>query len=172
MSTDPSEHIGVLHHVVNSATMNIPDHVKDEALSEGYVLLVQAAASYNPRYGVPPHYWIAMKIRNGLKNWKKAESTKHGANVELLVELYEDKWEDRPGVSHVDAIGQHEKRLELEGLVALASVHLNDDQYIALIGPAFGLHMKELSHILKKNPNQIVALQEDSRQLINDMRLL
>lgn len=166
MSVDASEHIGVLHYVVNSATMNIPFHMRDEAISEGYVLLVQAAASYDSRYNTPPHYWIAMKIRNGLKNWKKKEShldAEGNLSWEEYKPLEAVDPEDHPGYEP-QAIW--EKRQELERLLDKAVNDLTHEQFVALIGPAFGLHMKELSHLLKKNPNQIIWLQEQARRAL------
>ena len=175
MTVDASEHIGVLHHVVKSATMNIPEHLQDEALSEGMVLLVQAAKSYDPKHGVPVHYWLAKKLRWGLLNWKMRE-VRAGyqaytfEEVDYLIGLSRELRENADLT--YDAIGQHDIRLELEHLVELAGKALDDQEYIAIFGPAFGLHMKELSHILEANPNQIKAMQERGRTRINEMRML
>lgn len=175
MTVDASKHIGVLHHVVKSATMNIPEHLQDEALSEGMVLLVQAAKSYDPKHGVPEHYWLAKKIRWGLQNWKMRE-VRAGyqaytfEEVDYLLKLSRELRENEDLT--YDAIGQHALKLELEQLVQAASQVLSDQEYIAIFGPAFGLHMKELSHILEANPNQIKAMQARGRERINEMRLL
>ena len=175
MTIDASEHIGVLHHVVKSATMNIPEHLQDEALSEGMVLLVQAAKSYDPKHGVPVHYWLAKKLRWGLLNWKNNEARRHHAGSYMPDEY--DQVFDFSGPYDIesfvyDPTAQHQTRLELEALVSLATKHLSDKEYIAIFGPAFGLHMKELSHILEANPNQIKAMQARGRERINEMRLL
>lgn len=167
---DAGEHLGVLHHVVRSATLDIPYHMQDEALSEGMVLLVQAARTYDPKHGVPPHYWLAFKIRNGLKNWKNKEARKHGLNHSLIIEPDDD--EQFHDVLSIDGITPAEIRMELERLVAKASAHLDDREYIAVFGPALGLQMKELSNMLKANPNQIKELQHSGRRRIQDLRLL
>lgn len=178
---NPEEHLGILHHVVNSATMNIPAHLKDEALSEGMVLLVHASQSYDARHGVPPHFWIAKKLRWGLLNWKLAEARKHGAEQPILVPLRDQKvmdetaeYQEEPAIDHeaYDPIRAHEKRLELEMLVLQAGEILEDQEYLAVFGEAIGMHWKELSHALKANPNQIRKLQERGRNRINEMRML
>ena len=174
---NPEEHLGMLHHVVNSATLAIPQHLKDEALSEGYVLLVHAASTYDPRHRVPPHYWIAKKLRWGLLNWRNQESKRHGQDDHtLFIQTGEEEHqvEENPGIDHLlqDHIAAHDLRMELESLVRIAGEVLDDHEYAAIFGPAFGLHMKELSHLIRANPNQIMEYQERGRKRINDMRLL
>ena len=164
---DASEHIGILHHVVQSATMSIPYHMRDEALSEGLVLLTQAAKSYDPKRGVPAHFWLAKKLRWGLQNWKLRES--HAAPDGAL--SWQEGVDEEP---KYDPVGLHEARLELETLVELAKDTLTDKEYLTLFGPAFGLHMKELSHLLGANPTQIKAIRTRARDriMINEIKLI
>ena len=172
---NPEEHLGILHHVVDSATLAIPQYLKDEALSEGYVLLVHAASTYDPKHKVPAGYWIAKKLRWGLLNWKILETRKHGKDDHtLMVERSSNQLEENPRIIGLaqDKIAAHELRLELERLVEIAAEILDDSEYAAIFGPAFGLHMKELSHLLGANPNQITELQRRGRERINEMRML
>lgn len=152
---NPDDHIGVLHHVVSK----MPSAMQDEAFSEGLVLLVEAAQSYNSKHGVPAHYWIAKKLRWGLLNWKWREIKRHGLNTEL-------------GEKEYSFASAHEARVELERLVELAREFLDDREYLSVFGPAWGLHMKELSHLLKANPSQIMELQSTARTRIQELRLL
>lgn len=163
MSVDPSEHIGMLHHVVQSATLNMPDFLKDEALSEGLVLLTQAAQSFDYRHRVPPGHWIAIKLRWGLLNWRNREAYKHGMDQYI---------EDSPEELMREVLEDAEAALALRELLIECQARLPADVYLALVGPAYGLHMKELSHMLKANPNQIKALQIRGRKLIMEMKLL
>ena len=169
----PEEHLGVLHHVVNSATLGIPQHLKDEALSEGMLLLVQAAASYDSKHRVPANYWIAKKLRWGLLNWKLKEIGQQGQNESYDVVCTSHSSDGHPAYEDIeihspDEALQHEIRLLLEQ----CQKDLPDDVFIATVGPALGLQMKEISHVLKANPNQIKKLQEKGRKLVLEMRLL
>jgi len=173
---DPADHIGVLHHVVKSMQPSL----QEEALSEGLVLLVEAAQSYDAKYKIPPHYWIAKKLRWGLLNWKWREIKRHGQNESLtgvereIIEGGSASWSASDAAKDLSYTYEdlHEARVELEALVALAQENLDDREYLAIFGPAWGLHMKELSHLLKANPLQIRALQESGHKRIQEMRLL
>ena len=169
----PEEHLGILHHVVNSASLNVPYELREEALSEGYVLLVQAAQSYNPRHEVPEHYWIAKKLRWGLLNWKLREISRQGQNQSYDYECMKHGSSGHPAVEDIeiqepDAVLMH----EIRELLVQCQKDLPDDVFLALIGPAMGLQMKEISHALKANPNQIKAIQERGRILVQEMRMI
>ncbi len=170
MTVDAGEHLGILHHVVNSATMGIPDHMKEEALSEGMVILVKAAQEYDPTRRVPVHYWLAKKLRWNLANWRDRERRKHSA---ISIE-YDSPYLEMGDILSHDPAGENQARLELEHLVEVAKEILSDKEYIAIFGQAFGMHMKEIAHVLGVNPNQIKALQMQGREriLVNEMRLI
>ena len=170
---DAAEHLGMLHHVVHSSTLNIPGNMKEEAVSEGMVLLVEAAKSYDPKHGVPAHYWIAKKLRWGLLNWKLRELSRHGLNDSYDVTCMSHGSDGHPAVEDIE-LQDHDWALvhEIRELLEECQRDLPDDVFLAIIGPAMGLQMKELSHVLKANPNQIKALQERGRKYVQEMRML
>ena len=169
---DPAEHLGMLHHVVHSPSLGIPFELRDEAVSEGMVLLVQAAQSFDAKHGVPPHYWIAKKLRWGLLNWKLREIAKQGQNqtYDYTCNIHDN---GHPASEDLEAYQPDWATIrEIREILELCAQTLPDDIYLALIGPALGLQMKELSHALKANPMQIQALQTKGRKIVQEMRLL
>lgn len=162
---DASEHLGMLHHVVRSAILDIPDNLKDEALSEGLVLLQMACMSYDPSYRVPPHYWIAQKLRWGLKNWKHREFSKHGQNNTFMG----DDEEQEPYYSPEEAI---QAALELGHLVETCQEVMSHEEYFAFMSWAVGFQMKEVTKYLHANPAQVRSMQHEAKKRVLEMKIL
>lgn len=140
---DIAEHIGLIWHVI--ATMAIPPHLRDEAFSEGLVIAAVAAGRFDEQFGVPPGAYLAQRLRWGLRTWRQHELRHHTDSLpdDLL---------------HADS----NARLDLDDLLRAAHA-LNDNEYVALIGEAWGLSRSEISWALYKNPRQLAAIRAIGR---------
>lgn len=169
---DASEHLGILHHVIHSPSMNIPAHMKDEALSEGLVILTDAALRFDPSRGVPPHYWLAKKLRWSLTNWLTSERRRHGLNDSYNVpcENHAAEWHDAG--EDIPALIDMQEQHEMHEILAICKERLPEHIFIALFGNEYGMQMKELSRRLRANPKQIKAMQSEGHEIINELRLL
>ena len=74
---DTAQHLPLIHRVIKQ--LNLYGDMKEEAFSEGLVLITEAAKSYDPSREVPLANWLAKNIRWGLATW----ITKQKATVEL-----------------------------------------------------------------------------------------
>lgn len=159
MSETIADHIGLVHHVINR--LGIPEYMRDEAYSEGLVVLAVAGTKYDPERGVPMGAFLAKRVRWGLKDWIDSE-IKH----RHLHELETANLTTNPS----DAM---EARRELDQLIHVAAKVLNIPEYTALLGMVYGAREPELSNVLKKNGAQLEALRMSARaKLKHEMRLL
>lgn len=65
-SVDPSAHLALINRVANQ--MNLYGDMREEAFSEGLVLITEASQSFDPAKG-PLVNWLANNIRWGLMRW-------------------------------------------------------------------------------------------------------
>lgn len=117
---DPGEHIGLLHYVI--AHLNIPAHLADEALSEGYVALTKAALTYKADKKVPEGAWIRRYIQWELTTWQQRE---YKNNTSEIAESY-----PTPDLSVLSSV---EDRFKLSEVI-VAAEQLTDQERVALIG--------------------------------------
>lgn len=146
---DPTPYQDLVPRIVRK--LNFPEHQRDEAHSEGLVVLVVAAQAYEPSYGVPPEAYLFMRLRWDLTSWRRRQHAE-----ECLGDL--DVPYDCPLVEHAHLT----ETLE-------ACEHLSDKQYVALLGSALGYTQVELCRWLHSNGVGVKQLKTLARQRLTQM---
>lgn len=107
-NVDPSPHIPLIYRVINQ--MGIEGSDKEEAFSEGLVIITRAAKKYDPSRGVPLANWLGKNLNWSLRNWRSEQ--RRIANFEAPTEtsqvimygLYESSLQSSVGLSTLKQI--------------------------------------------------------------------
>ena len=78
-SDEAERYLGLIEYIIDK--LRVYDQVRDEAYSEGLVILAEALASYDPSAGVPLTGYVAQRLRWGLMQWMRALRTEYSLDA-------------------------------------------------------------------------------------------
>lgn len=141
MEPDPSEHIGLVGHVVRQ--MGISGDLAEECFSEGLVILAVASQKFDESRSLPLANWLARNLRWGISNWLSRQ---------------------RPTVELPEAIEAPRdpiwSQIELKEVLVLAKEILEPAEFLVVMGKAYGYKGKEMAKVLGCSEGQVSRLHQ------------
>lgn len=133
--------------------MSLYGDMKEEAFSEGLVLITEAAKTYDPGKGVPVANWLAKNIRWGLATWVARQK----ATVELPVKT--------PVRASEEALSA---RTELALLLGRMQALLTTDERLVLLYSAAGYKGIEIAKMSGMSPVQVSMLKTAAQRKLKE----
>lgn len=128
--------------------LNVPYHMRDEAYSEGLVIIAEAMMDYDPERGVPEPAWINKRLKWRLFSWMKSEFVRSD-----IYPLFET--DTSPMSTESSAM--------LNDLLYRMINLSNLKERTALIASVCGYHPSEISSMLRVNGQQLKQLVTSAR---------
>ena len=162
---DPAKHLPLIHRVINQ--MHLYGDLKEEAYSEGLVVIAEAAKEYDPSKGVPVAHWLAKNIRWGLATWitKQRETVSldrpRGPNNKSLYDVPKEAL-----AAPQDALSG---RTELTELLGRMQQILTQDERLVLLYSAAGYKGIEIAKMSGMSPVQVSLLKTSAQKKLKEL---
>lgn len=150
---DPAQHLPLIHRVIGQ--LHLYGDMKEEAFSEGLVLVTEAAQTYDPSRGVPVANWLAKNIRWGLATW----IAKQKATVELKANAAIAQEGSQTALS---------ARTELNLLLTRMRDLLSQDERLVLLYSAAGYKGIEIAKMSGMSPVQVSLLKTAAQRKLRE----
>lgn len=144
MDGELGDYIQIIHEQVRKA--NVPYDQRDEAFSEGLVVLAEALKTFDETRGIPIRAYIRKRLRWSLFSWMRAELSIIDGR------FYLGDTDPMADASNVDEFDL------LDALLWAWDAQLTDAERKTLLGFAEGMNSAEVGRIVRANGKQLVAL--------------
>lgn len=151
-AVDPAQHLPLVHRVINQ--MHLYGDMKEEAFSEGLVLVTEAAQTYDPNRGVPVAHWLAKNIRWGLATW-------------ISKQRYATPLPSKEPASEGSERALS-ARTELASLLGRMQVLLSQDERLVLLYSAAGYKGIEIAKMSGMTPVQVSLLKTAAQKKLRE----
>lgn len=143
---DASLHLGLLGHVIRQ--MGLRGDLAEEAYSEGLVTLTVACQNYDEARGLPLAHWLARNVRWSILNWmnKQHQEIPYALQSGVVVEPIERS--------------NTEVTVLLKEVITVAKEILQPQEFLAVMGKAYGYKGKELARAMNCSQGQVSKLQQ------------
>lgn len=149
---DPAQHLPLIHRVIGQ--LHLYGDMKDEAFSEGLVLVTEAAQTYDPSKGVPIANWLAKNIRWGLATWISKQ--RYATPLPITTEASEGSEKALSA------------RIELSNLLGRMQVLLSQDERLILLYHAAGYKGIEIAKMSGLSPVQVSLLKTAAQRKLRE----